>query len=92
MKTKEKTAYVEYMTAEEAEKIIRLQYGDKPTAYEVAEFINAYWNEITGLPDEVKDEDGLFPERVETIVNSFLSVDLIDFYNAWIVVRKEEKV
>lgn len=60
---------------------------DIPSAYDVAEFIDQNWNEITGLSNREKDDEGYFPGEVEEIIDE-LELDMDDFSQAWASVRE----
>jgi Ran GTPase-activating protein (RanGAP) involved in mRNA processing and transport len=54
---------------------------------DLASFIDTNWNEITGLTNRDKDEEGYFPGEVEEILDE-LEVDYTDFSDEWGMVRE----
>ena len=54
---------------------------------DLAYFIDQNWEEITGLSNREKDDEGYFPGEVEEIIDE-LELDMDDFSQAWASVRE----
>ena len=54
---------------------------------DLAYFIDQNWEEITGLSNREKDDEGYFPSEVEEIIDE-LELDMDDFSQAWASVRE----
>jgi len=62
------------------------EYPDQDV-YDLAGFVNEYWNELTGLTNRDKDEECDFPSEVSELIDE-LGFDYDDFSNAWGGVRE----
>jgi len=78
------------LTNEFAQKFVEeyeLQSISEVDPCDLAYFIDENWEEITGLPDKEKNEEGYFPEEVDSILDE-LDVDYDDFSQEWGILQE----
>jgi hypothetical protein len=54
---------------------------------DLAYFVDENWEEITGLPDSEKNEEGYFADEVESICDE-LQVDMDEFSQEWGILQE----
>ncbi len=56
--------------------------GENPDAAKVAKYVWNNWKKLTGLSNSERNEEGQFPDEVDTILN-YYKIDYTDFSDAW---------
>ncbi|MBW3019951.1 hypothetical protein KY334_01535 [Candidatus Woesearchaeota archaeon] len=63
------------------------EYGECYSSFDAARFVDRNWGKMTGLSNRDKDEEGYFPDEVETFIEE-LEIDMDDFSQEWGDVRE----